>query len=53
MTFTDAVTGLESDLGMTERVLKQVAGQAPFQFRSDFMVLTVASAKIGATLKGV
>jgi hypothetical protein len=55
VTFTDAVTGLASDLDETVAVLRKFARSSatPDQFRSDFVVLSAASTKIATSLKGV
>jgi hypothetical protein len=53
VTFTDAVTGLLTDLDEANAVLTMFATRAPFRIRPDFAVLKAASAKISSTLKGV
>ena len=52
-TFTNAVTGLPSNLSSVAGVLKHFARVAPFEVRPAFKVLATASVKIATILKGV
>jgi hypothetical protein len=53
LTFSNAVTGIGSDVDQAVPLLKKLAAQAPLSVRADFEVLAVASVKIVTTLKGV
>jgi hypothetical protein len=53
VTFTNATTGLPSNLRDVTPVLDRYARAAPFQIRPSFKVLADASTKITTILKGV